>query len=66
MKLEDKLKNVITDSLREMERCPNDCPIDIVNEQLKSWETNLRVNLVGFILEEDWLAASKKYKEVNQ
>jgi len=51
MKLETKLKRVITEILRETERCPNDCPVDIANQILASWETGLRVNNVGYDVE---------------
>ena len=38
------LLNVITDALREMERCPNDSTQDIWNEMLERWNTGLRMN----------------------
>jgi hypothetical protein len=39
-----KLTNAIKDALKEMEKCPEDSVQDIWNEQLKSWETGLRMN----------------------
>lgn len=39
-----KLTNAIKDALHEMEKCPDDSVQDIWNEQLKSWETGLKMN----------------------
>jgi len=39
-----KLTNAIKNALREMEKCPDDYVQDIWNEQLKSWETGLKMN----------------------
>lgn len=36
--------NVITEALREMEKCPEDSVQDIWNESLESWETGLRMD----------------------
>lgn len=49
---ENLLHNALTAALREIERCPDDSMQDIVNEQLKLWQTGLRVD-IGFCFETD-------------
>lgn len=39
-----RLLNAITESVREMEKRPDDSTQDIWNESLESWETGLRMN----------------------
>jgi len=39
-----KITNVVQQSLREMDRCPDDCVQTIWNEKLKEWETGLKMN----------------------
>jgi hypothetical protein len=36
-----KLKNAITDAMREIQKCPEDSMQDIFNEKLEIWETGL-------------------------
>ena len=37
-------ENVLTDILREIERCPDDSLQDIANEALERWECDWRVD----------------------
>ena len=41
MKKEKKLRNAITEALREMERCPDDSIQDIFNWAFEAWDVEL-------------------------
>lgn len=39
-----RLKEAMTEALREIQNCPDDSEIDIINECLESWETGLKMD----------------------
>lgn len=52
MTLENRLREAITEMLREIERCPDDSMQDIANEALSSWQTGLHMT-TGYVIERD-------------